>query len=219
MTVNLSELKRIKSSDTNLIFGYYREAHTQLLPQDNPYYDIQPLIVYTCLAFYHIRYEWDTENLSDECFVNGDFIEKKSERFDTTSLLKGEISNGIHEYKFEIISYSADKGYYDIGVGIIGSEHFANKPGLINECFHEDHTGYGYITSTADKEVECFMEEYGIKCEKGNIVTMTVDLEKYELKYTVNETDLGVAFTNIEQITYRVGIYLYRKGCKVRILP
>ena len=196
----------------------YRKAHTQLLPQNDPYYDIQALIVYICLAFYHIRYEWDTENISDECCVNSDFIEKQSERYDTTNLLKGEISKGIHKYKFEIISYSADESYYDIGIGIIGSEYFeSKKPKLIQECFHEHDTGYGYITSTADKESEGNMYEYGKICTKGDIITMTIDLDKYELKYKVNETDFGVAF-NIEPIKYRIGIYLFGEGSKVRIL-
>ena len=52
---------------------------------------------------------------------------------DKTSLLLGEISSGIHEYKFKIIQWSKDKNalkswLYDVGIGFISSKEFeANR--------------------------------------------------------------------------------------------
>ena len=48
-------MKKIKSSHTKLIFGYCREAHQQFFLENNSYYDIHPLIIYICLAYYHIN--------------------------------------------------------------------------------------------------------------------------------------------------------------------
>lgn len=63
MDFDLKELKNTRSSDRNLVFGYCRRAHQELFPMDNPYYDIKPLIIYICLAFYYIK--WDDRDLSN----------------------------------------------------------------------------------------------------------------------------------------------------------
>ena len=74
MALDLAELKKIGSSQNYLVFGYFRESSKELLPED-PYYNIQPLIVYTCLAFYAIKREWDSDNINDGCIIDGDYIE------------------------------------------------------------------------------------------------------------------------------------------------
>ena len=223
MTVDLSRLKKIKSSDTNLTFGYCREAHQQFFVENNPYYYIQPLIVYTCLAYYHIKHEWDISNMSKECIVNGDYIEKIKELYDTTNLLKQEISNGIHEYKFKIINTNAmGEDYYDIGIGITSSKYFqSHKDDLITQCYQDYDTGYGYTTSKGilecwDPELE--NSDYGAICKQNDIVTMTVDLENGQIKYKVNDIDFGIAFHKIPNDTYRIALYLFGKGSKVQIL-
>ena len=96
MALNFAKLKKVNPEYINAVFGYFREAHRELLPQDNPYYDMHPLIIYTCLAYYHIKYEWDTDNLSDECIVDGDCI-SKSTQCNASSFLRGEITNGVHK--------------------------------------------------------------------------------------------------------------------------
>ena len=220
MTLDLTELKKIKSSDTNLIFGYFREAHKQLSSQNNPYYDLQPLIVYTCLAFYHIKHEWDTETMSHSCVVNGDFIENTENR-NTTSVLKEAISNGIHEFKFKIINYDHlfTDGYYDTAIGIISSEYFAqNTHVIIHNMYTDPYPGFGYYASIGIKDHAGWESEYGIKCELNDIVTMTVDLENHKIRYKVNEEDYGIAFDDIPQDSYRIALYLSERGSKVQII-
>ena len=74
-TLNLDELKKIRASVSHLIFGFCRQSHQQLLPQDDPYYDIQPLIIYTCLAFYHIKHEWDTNIIDSQKLLSIDDLD------------------------------------------------------------------------------------------------------------------------------------------------
>ena len=226
MSFEFSTLKKIRLSDSNLIFGYCREAHQQFFPQNDPYYNIQTLIIYTCLAFYHIKHKWDTENIPNDCVVDGDFIEKTVASSDTTSLLKDEISNGIHEYQFRIISYGNNRNnspYWDIGIGIISSEIAQReKHWLKYDYFTRAETGYAYTTSKA--EIECY--EYntlygnGLQCKINDVVTMIVDLENYQLKYKVNDTDLGIAFDELpsKPESYRVAVYLYERGSKIQII-
>ena len=124
MAIDLSELKQIRSSDTNLIFGFCREAHKQLLSQNDSYHDIQPLIIYTFLAFYYIKHEWDPENISNKCVADGNFLEK-SMCGHSSNFLKDEISKGIEEYKFKIINYKDhQQSFTDIGIGVVFIEYF-----------------------------------------------------------------------------------------------
>ena len=222
MAVDLSSLKKVRPSVSKLIFGFCREIHQSFISED-AYYSVQPLIVYTCLAYYYIKHEWDMTNVSKECLIEGDFITKIEQTYDTTSLLTDEISNGIHEYEFKIISYN-HKGlnYYDVSIGIISSEYYENnKNDLIHECFLDKETSFGFTPSKGVKE--CYeydgdAVEYGVRCPKGCIVKMTVDLDNNQLKYKVNDEDLGVAFDNIEKKPYKIALYLYGKGCKVQIM-
>ena len=78
--------------------------------------------------------------------------------------------------------------------------------------------GYCYFASCGIKQGYQGSISYGPKCEIGNVITMTVDLEKYQIKYKINDMDIGSAFDNIEQKSYRVGLYLYYNGVKVQII-
>ena len=220
MALDLTELKKIRSSQKNLVFGYFRDAHQQLLPQNEPYYDIQALIVYTCLAFYYIKHEWDTENVNSNVEIDGDFIKNK-ESDDSTTVLKEEIMEGIHEFKFKIINYDYDYGglYYDIGFGIIPSEYFKEETSYITDsCFGDRVGGYVYFGSTGKSEHNRTESDYGTKCKLDDIVTMIVDLENYQIKYKVNDFDYGVAFSDVEHAKYRIAVYLYEKGSEVEII-
>ena len=220
MSLDLAGLKKVESSISKLVFGFCREVHRSF-PSENAYYSVQQLIVYTCLAYYHIKHEWDMTNVNDECLIEGDYITKIGEKYDTTSVLKKEISNGIHEYEFKILSFDQDgKDYYDISIGIISTEHFEKSKNDKHFCFVDKETGYGYTTSQGviESEVNGYFEtKYGTRCNEGDIVKMTVDLDNYQLKYKVNDKDFGIAFDNIQKNTYKIALYLFGKGSKVQI--
>ena len=172
------------------------------------------MIVYTCLAFYHIRDAWDTANISEECCVDGDLVTKTMEITGATVSLKDqEISTGIHEYKFKIISYNkTGHHYWDIGIGIVSSKGDEDE----SESFRS--TSYNYTTSKGEVTGPAGDNDYGVKCKPDDIVTMIVDLNNYQIRYTVNDQDLGVAFDNIQQTIYKIEVYLYGKGSKVQLL-
>ena len=188
MTVRINNLKKI---DPLVPIWYLvcREAHKQLLPQNNPYYDIHPLIIYICLAFFHIKHEWDTTKVSVYCIVNGDFV-RKPKGGNATTVLKEEISNGIHQYRFKIINY--DYGYpghyYDIGFGIVSSEYFASNKYITTCYFADSKAGYVFYGSKGTREHNGGESEYGVKCKLDDIVTMIVDLENHTIRYKINDT-------------------------------
>ena len=50
--------KEVDEETKVLVFGYFRDAHKDLFgDSNNPYFDLQPLIVHCCISFYHILYK------------------------------------------------------------------------------------------------------------------------------------------------------------------
>ena len=218
MAFDLTELKKARKSDTDLVSSYCREAHQTPSPRDDPHYDIQP-----CLAFYHVKHEWNTGDLSKSCKVKDDCI-KNIDAGGRTCLLKGEILTGIHEYTFKIIDYAIDKfdGTYflDIAIEIIRSTYFEReKDSLVNGCYFTVGTAYSYeyVTSMGEK-----YNDYGIcsdsgeKCKPRDIVKVIVDLNDHQLSYQVNDEDMDIAFENTEPRVYKIAVYMYGAGTKAQ---
>ena len=53
MALDLHKLKQVDDSAKHLIWGYCTEVRNQVLPPNNAYYDIQDLMKFTVLAYYH----------------------------------------------------------------------------------------------------------------------------------------------------------------------
>ena len=52
----------------------------------------------------------------------------------------------------------------------------------------------------------------------GDIIDMILDLDKLQLSYKVNDTDLGVAFSKIEPTSYRACIDICSEDDSVQII-
>ena len=145
-------------------------------------------------------------------------------RWHASNFLKYKISKGIEEYKFKIINYK-DQGsnFTDIGIGVVFLEYFERNQSdnrwMINYPFAGRDTGCCYHTmhglETPRDGTEFVF--YGVKCKEDDIVSMIVDLENYQIRYKVNDQELGVAFKDIKQTSYKVAVYLYGI-CKVKII-
>ena len=115
--------------------------------------------------------------MSQECLIEGDYITKIGVIYETTSVLKAEISNGIHEYEFRIISYdNIVTNCYDLSIGIISSEYYENnKNDLIQndeDSFVDHRTGYGYTTLKGRKQSFEHDSDYGVRCKKGDSIRL-----------------------------------------------
>ena len=107
MALDFEAIKTVNPKVSNLIFGFFRESHSKYFPfkSQNPYYALQPLLIYTCIAFYNQK-EWDATNTYG-IKLDDDNVIKKSVTSSTTTFIKDEISKGCHEYEFKVINYSA----------------------------------------------------------------------------------------------------------------
>ena len=56
--VNPNFWNEIEDNTKILVYGYFRDAHKELFGDtNNPYFDVQPLIVHCCISFYYVLYE------------------------------------------------------------------------------------------------------------------------------------------------------------------
>ena len=55
--MDLKSVHHINQKDRDIVCGYIRKAHVQLLFDDNPYYNIADLIKHICLLFYRLPFD------------------------------------------------------------------------------------------------------------------------------------------------------------------
>ena len=140
-------------------------------------------------------------------------------------LLENDIlSQGIQSFKFNIIE-TCDcifDGCWNIGIGLIPS----TKSNQITDKFFVDSDNdgdddcYCYMSSVGKKQngnAYGWDTPYGVKSRKGDIIEMIVDFDKLQLKYMVNDNDQGIAF-NIQSKIYRVAVYFWCKGNKIKLI-
>ena len=237
-------IKRVDQQHKDLIFGYFRKYHA-LLPQNNPYFCIQPLICFICLNYYNIPNQWDLTHINDTVKLEGDYVTVITEG-DSTLLLENEISEGIHEYKFKVIKVSdPDDDFEEIEIGILPTtaiqeedqdadldededeyeDEYREKKKYWKSYLFYDY-GYCYCTSQGrtfgdrsglNDDSYDGDNAYGCVVKKGDIITMIVDFDGNTLSYKVNDKHYGIAF-HIEQNKYRVAVYLYAASTKIQLL-
>ena len=203
MNVNFDRIKDIEQTQKDIVYGFIRGAQ-QLLPnEENSYYNIPSLVIFTCLAYYY-----NTEYFSKY----GEAIELNDEK-DTIS---NETWSGYTAYgqidifdgecaKFEWEFYVINLDDY-IAIGIDSS----NK-GYTEQEFHdcdnknayyayESDSPYGLIYSYQKSHSPPKIQEmYGnYLLEKGDTIKMELNVVDKTLKFYINDKDQGIAFKHID---------------------
>ena len=112
------------------------------------------------------------------------------------------VSSGKHHWRFKLVHC-----YNSPEIGIANNDDTNKDAGI----FTDDGSGYAYLTAyevitdedgTTDQD-----QHYGEECREGDIIDMYVDFEKFQIRYSVNDKDYGVAFT-IKPGKYRAAVSL-----------
>lgn len=80
--------------------------------------------------------------------------------------------------------------------------------------------GYSYCLSNGYKLFQGALMRYGDKINEGDILCLILDLNKKQIKFMVNDKDLGIAFRNIicrKDVTYRLAVSLHSINDSVTI--
>ena len=127
------------------------------------------------------------------------------------------VSEGVFVWRIQILALVHDGSYLEAPfIGIIEDDE-----GKLEFYRDSDIWGYcGYQLCAGDTgQLFCYMdykqgtpkhiETEDYRCEwkeDGDILEMTLDLNKRTLSFKVNDKDFGVAYSNIKQTSYRLAL-------------
>ena len=213
----LEEVKNIDQRTKDFIYGYIRGAQ-ELLPQNNIYFCIPTLVIHWILLYFGGLFDaFDVNNCHSDYTISSKKrkITKQKNNHTTAFLCNVVKDDGVHKWKFKIkrMNYLA----YTIIIGVWKIKYPTNTEQDIDLApgkYYGYHVNRGMLTKGDGRR----RNNYGVKCKQDDVITMTLDLDKLELRYSGNKRDLGVAFENIEKTAYKVAILIYRAKDTIKIL-
>ena len=202
--LSFEDVKNMEQSRKDIVFGYVKRVQ-KLLPDDNAYYIIPSLVCYWILLYFAPT-DYFEPDLCNKEFILTDNNTVAAQRggHEQVALLHNVATSGIHKWTFKLVKF--DRNGYITLFGVFKARYSAVLTSqFFSSCY--DNKVYVYDVWSGTKKDG---DEYGIRCEEEDIIEMTLDLNRYELSYKVNDTDYGVAYKDIEQTSYRAGISGYK---------
>ena len=207
MSSLFTKIKSINQWEKDLVIGYTKEAQKLVKPNQIPI-----AISYLCLVHY---YEYDyfvfAANKINEIHIN----HKK----DTVTVIDDDVGSryvyGIMSISDEIpVIYGWTFKLLNKGKEI--DNYFAI--GISNEADPEHD--YYRIFSEGQKDSLDSLTEYAQQLNNGDVITMEVNVNNGEMRYYVNDKDLGVAFENIDfkKNKYKMEICVADKGFEIKLI-
>ena len=222
---DLNRLKYINKKSVYAVTNYIRNAQSLLPSLSNNYYNIPDGIIKICILFFGNLYELDDEWISKNFEIINNQI---SVKMDTVCAYNYAYFTNIicsvqHEWTFRIKKIKTLGHNHDFFFGIKSEQvaiqtigHFDSAPTyylMAVDKMVDQHQKEARIYN----ETENINNKYGLWIKENDIVTMNVDFDKLELKYTINDIDCGVA-TKIKAGKYRAVIMMYDIGDSIQLL-
>ena len=129
-----------------------------------------------------------------------------------------KFNQGTHHWKFKLLADPSEQ----CGIQISGHEteiphyyHFYQfRPGTAEIEFREENDKTG--PAEVGHALGGGSYEYGIKCEKNDIIDFYVDMEKGSISFAINNEYYGKFHKGVAKCTYHVGVRL--NGDKIKLL-
>eukprot|EP01084_Bolivina_argentea_P024306 45302_1 len=163
---------------------------------------------------------WDTPRYVDgELTVNGHTIMKQKGGNRSSAFLKNTVCKGKHCWKFK---FNDASGTAPFCVGLWNEMHRVRQVDLADYLGKYGDRAYvfdAFVASTnvfGEDDEWNEEDEYGVKVQNGDIVSMEVDFTALTLRFAVNQIDLGVAHY-IQQGTYRAAVSIYHEQTTIEL--
>ena len=132
------------------------------------------------------------------------------------ALLNKVVHSGIHRWKFKLIEFNDTNAY----IGVFKAQ---TQPKFDDNPYLDDghYRGKSYAIDLYYAKTTCGdtqAHDYGVRCKKGDVIEMALDLHKLELRYNIKGKDYGAAFQNIEQTSYRACVCGANIGASYKLL-
>ena len=201
-----------RSRDELTVYGYMNKQRNILLSDKIIPNEIDEII----FEFYYIKFGWDLDISSKHVKITENICQQMTkDKVVPYAHVYGndEINEGIKTWKIKAHDIV---GSSDLFIGIIAQQNI--RADLHN--FFRDKLGFGVYNFGW-----CFGNDgaqkkfIGCKYRDGDLVTMTLDLDKQTLHYKINENDIGnIPFTIPKGNTYRLVCATYINGVKYEIM-
>ena len=152
---------------------------------------------------------FDADACDANCCLNADqSIITKTRSSYGTNYLSQIVNSGVHKWKFKLLAAQG----YTINIGLWKTKY----PIKTNEFLSQQDKQYAYQLShgclTTGKDGRMYTDggTYGKNgCEIGDIIEMILNLEDRTIRFSINDEDAGIAYKDIEPISYRAAVGLY----------
>lgn len=220
----LKQMKLIQPDDLDLVNGYVHRSQ-QELPQDNQYFVIPSLLIYTILYYFYEPEQFDEISKGYGVYLNASQTIATTKGYSSWLSIYGTMlippnTGYIYEWKFKILEKRSNDHL------LIGIHSFDEGNKLFNNDFtsiyaHGDlKSNYWALCDSGVKysTKHKFGMDYCNILDDGSI-TMILDTNKKTISYKYDLQDLGVAFDNIDlyQETY-LAMAVGQTGLSIELL-
>ena len=193
-----------------------------MLPKDDIYYTIPTLIIHWILLYCYFGDHFDAKNcgLTYTLSDNNMEVRKQSIASEQLAYLTNMVESGVHEWVFKLKKVLSPPFTICIGVWKIAYS-LQIETALYKETVSNKSYSWIVILGQASYGDDIDWHRYGsdtFTICSGDIVTMILDLEKYELRYKYNDQDCGVAFSNIERTGYKAVVSMFQENTVIELM-
>ena len=214
-----------KRRSKSAINGYIRDIEENLFV-NHPFYDYIPDIVNAlCFDYFYISKDrFDPVLHAESIVIKENVILNTATDVNVASaFLSNIVSEGSHEWRFKIIRSSKNWGSFFIGIwnNKIDATQYLDKynyPAGGNDV-NQDQRAYGLNTVVGylRGDPKKYYTKYCPKCNDGDFVEMCLDLDKFELRYNVNDKQYKKAF-DVPKSTWRACVCFNHKDDELELV-
>lgn len=200
----------IKKNNQFTVNGYVRQIDKSIFAVGNKSFfnNIPVVINYVVLRYYHVAKDrFDPILHAKGIKVTEDTAERLNAGAHNSAFLSNVVISGIHRWRFKL-----QKRESLTYIGVWKNEYDATKP--LNGPLHENmygnkavyalNTMWGELRGDIDEYIQ--QQTYCAECKTGDVIDMYLDLNKFELKFSVNDKDHGKAFDVDQTSSYRAAV-------------
>lgn len=201
--------------------GYMRKQYIHHQHYEQFAVSLIQLIVALLGDFFMDRFDSTKYDHLSQVLSKDDTVVQQISDDDASMRLCKEVKEGIHKWRFKILSCTQGL-YVSIGIWKVNGSFDpdirldndkGNSYSWVVNCKTKMNRGENVPWEVSQDE-KYGKENYGA----GDVIDMILDFDKLEVRYAVNEEDQGVAFNNIKQVTYTAAISMNNKSDGIEIL-
>ena len=222
-----TKFEKIKNTDQrtlDIVNGYIRRKQSLLSYQQNPFYLIPPLVIHLILAYF-----FDGEFFANN--PNGYDISTDKKTITKTKRIKGpsiygniiipSTGSGIHLWTFKMLKVKTS-----ISFGITSDIHLKAKNVQTKKFWKiKDKHIYNYAAVYSGHRGSKGMMEYKYKnfacIDDQDVVEMKLNLSKKELVFSINDKNLGPAYTKLavgKSVKYRMSVDMMHEKSAMELM-